>query len=100
MEVLEVIYQPVVDMKKQATWACLSYCNQLKVTKIWNYYSLKFLILVVIVITNTPRSLANERQITYTNQWAVEIIGGDAVANEVAETHGFINHGKVIAFTW
>ncbi|XP_076804353.1 furin-1-like isoform X2 [Clavelina lepadiformis] len=83
-------------MKKQATWACLSYCNQLKVTKIWNYYSLKFLILVVIVITNTPRSLANERQITYTNQWAVEIIGGDAVANEVAETHGFINHGKIL----
>ena len=32
----------------------------------------------------------------YTNEWAVEIEGGDNMADLVADTHGFINHGKVI----
>jgi len=32
----------------------------------------------------------------FTNEWAVEIEGGDDIANLVATTHGFINHGKVL----
>jgi hypothetical protein len=31
----------------------------------------------------------------YTNSWAVEISGGDEVADAVAATHGFTNVGKV-----
>ena len=30
-----------------------------------------------------------------TNSWAVEILGGDMMAEEVAKHHGFINRGKV-----
>ena len=31
----------------------------------------------------------------YANEWAVEIEGGDTIADKVAFEHGFINHGKV-----
>ena len=31
----------------------------------------------------------------YTNSWAVEIQGGDDVANRIAKTHGFLNKGQV-----
>lgn len=31
----------------------------------------------------------------YTNSWAVEILGGDDVANRIAKIHGFINKGQV-----
>ena len=31
----------------------------------------------------------------YSNDWAVQVYGGEQVANEVAALHGFINMGKV-----
>ena len=34
----------------------------------------------------------------YSNSWAVEITGGDAVADAIAEKHGVINLGKVKGF--
>ena len=31
----------------------------------------------------------------FTNDWAVEVFGGPAVANAIAEKHGFENRGQV-----
>ena len=31
----------------------------------------------------------------YTNQWGVHVDGGDQEADDIAEEHGFINHGQV-----
>ena len=31
----------------------------------------------------------------YSNDWAVEVYGGEEVANDIAAAHGFINMGKV-----
>lgn len=46
------------------------------------------------------------QQAVYHNQWGVHIPEGDAVAEELAAKHGFINRGQVsfilesIKFTW
>jgi len=32
---------------------------------------------------------------SYSNSWAVEVIGGDAVADTLAKKHGVINLGRV-----
>jgi len=32
---------------------------------------------------------------TFTDQWAVHIEGGDPVANQIAQRHGFVNLGKI-----
>ena len=31
----------------------------------------------------------------YSNDWAVEVIGGLTVANQLADKHGFVNMGQV-----
>ena len=31
----------------------------------------------------------------YSNDWAVEVHGGEEVGNDIAAAHGFINMGKV-----
>nr|CAB3247432.1 furin-1-like [Phallusia mammillata] len=35
----------------------------------------------------------------FINEWAVEINGDKQTADEVAETHGFVNHGKILENT-
>uniref|UniRef100_H2YDV2 Peptidase S8/S53 domain-containing protein n=1 Tax=Ciona savignyi TaxID=51511 RepID=H2YDV2_CIOSA len=39
---------------------------------------------------------ANARNDFYLNEWAVEIQGGNDAAEQVASTHGFINHGLIM----
>ena len=34
-------------------------------------------------------------KIRYSNSWAVEIRGGPEAADEMAQKHGFVNHGQV-----
>ena len=34
-------------------------------------------------------------QDVFTNSWAVEVVGGDSAADDLAERHGFSNLGKV-----
>lgn len=39
-------------------------------------------------------------QKVYTNMWAVHVPGGQAVADQVASKHGFINYGHVSCLFW
>ena len=50
----------------------------------------RFLCVVVCVFVCASYSCA-----LYSNSWAVEVIGGDAVADALAKKHGVINLGKV-----
>ena len=36
-----------------------------------------------------------DEEVGFSNQWTVEISGGDFIANEIALKCGLINHGKV-----
>ncbi|CAH1153649.1 unnamed protein product [Phaedon cochleariae] len=51
-----------------------------------------FLIFCLVVISCILESSAH-----YTQQWAVEIEGGQQVADDVARDHGFINHGLIFS---
>ena len=57
-------------------------------------FLLLFLTLFKLAIVSKDTNNEDE-DTTYTNSWAVKIEGGDEVANEIAETHGFINRGQV-----
>jgi len=50
----------------------------------------RFLCVVVCVYVCASYSCAS-----YSNSWAVEVIGGDAVADTLAKKHGVINLGRV-----
>ena len=56
-----------------------------------------FLFLVLLTWDIVARAVEEEeeRKNIYTNSWAVEITGGDEVANRIAEKHGFNNMGQV-----
>ena len=56
-----------------------------------------FLFLVLLTLNIVARAVEEEeeRKNIYTNSWAVEIVGGDEVANRIAEKHGFNNIGQV-----
>ena len=41
-----------------------------------------------------PRSEGSER-VLYAQEWAVEIVGGEAVAQQLAEKYSLVNRGKV-----
>ena len=53
-----------------------------------------FLLLLVAGASCGHHHIGEERGVP-TNSWAVEILGGDRVADEVAKDHGFINRGRV-----
>ena len=63
--------------------ACFNLVSHQQYMHLW-----KFFILLAVLV----QSLADNG---FTNEWAVEIEGGDEVAEQVASIHGFINHGKV-----
>ena len=39
--------------------------------------------------------VAAESNPVYSNDWAVQVHGGESAANQIAEAHGFLNMGKV-----
>lgn len=49
----------------------------------------------ILLLTFTAFSNASKVVHEFSNEWAVEIQGGDSVADEVAHIHGYVNHGKV-----
>ena len=55
------------------------------------------LILRTLIFLNIFVHASNASSV-FSNEWAVEIEGGDDKADAVAITHGFINHGKVSCF--
>ena len=54
-----------------------------------------FCIFNFLLLSNVLFSHSTEGVREFSNEWAVEINGGDLVATEVANLHGFLNHGKV-----
>ncbi|XP_078493501.1 proprotein convertase subtilisin/kexin type 4-like isoform X1 [Ciona intestinalis] len=51
---------------------------------------------VVLLILCCRSHATNRKPDVYLNEWAVEIYGGNDVADEVAAAHGFINHGLIM----
>nr|XP_026694354.1 furin-like isoform X1 [Ciona intestinalis] len=51
---------------------------------------------VVFLIVCCRSNATNTKSDVYLNEWAVEIYGGNDVADEVAAAHGFVNHGLII----
>lgn len=50
---------------------------------------------VVATLHELKDSEFSSESIIFTNQWAVHVTGGDRVADDIANRHGFINLGKV-----
>uniref|UniRef100_A0A8C9W8Z0 Furin, paired basic amino acid cleaving enzyme n=1 Tax=Scleropages formosus TaxID=113540 RepID=A0A8C9W8Z0_SCLFO len=50
---------------------------------------------LLLLLTSYPGPSAAVK--VYTNTWAVHIVGGAQEADQVAQKHGFINHGNVFA---
>ena len=48
--------------------------------------------LFMVVVLLVPAMSLEKR---YSNSWAVEVKGGQEVAEQLARKHGFINHGQV-----
>lgn len=52
------------------------------------YYNILCCVCVCVIVVNFSEA-------HYTRQWAVHVEGGPQVADEVANDHGFDNHGQV-----
>ena len=57
------------------------------------------LTLIVFILMSLKTKLVLSNKSGFSNQWAVEVIGGASVADEIAAIHGFINHGQVSLYS-
>ncbi|KAI8478221.1 hypothetical protein Bbelb_440420, partial [Branchiostoma belcheri] len=53
------------------------------------------LLATVLVLLVSRGTLGEEKPKLYSNQWAVEVVGGEAEARKLAQSHGFSYKGKV-----
>ena len=54
-----------------------------------------FLCLSCALLTYFPQAIHSAAEPRYTNSWAVEVRGGAEAADQLAQTHGFLNLGQV-----
>uniref|UniRef100_F6YWW9 P/Homo B domain-containing protein n=1 Tax=Ciona intestinalis TaxID=7719 RepID=F6YWW9_CIOIN len=60
------------------------------------FCQLLFLFLLISLFLCCRSNATNTKPDVYLNEWAVEIYGGNDVADEVAAAHGFVNHGLIM----
>ncbi|KAI8478679.1 hypothetical protein Bbelb_435920 [Branchiostoma belcheri] len=54
------------------------------------------LLATVLVLLVSRGTLGEEKPKLYSNQWAVEVVGGEAEARKLAQSHGFSYKGKIL----